>query len=130
VLVVDDHLINRRALELVLQPFDVRATLAESADRALELLQAEVFDVVLMDVYMPGMDGRAATQALRASGGPNRDVPVIAVTASAAPKDWESFAAAGMNDHVSKPIDPFELYSALVRASCATKPDAQARTSA
>jgi len=90
VLVVDDHLINRRALELVLQPFDVRATLAESADRALELLQAEVFDVVLMDVYMPGMDGRAATQALRASGGPNRDVPVIAVTASAAPKDWES----------------------------------------
>lgn len=130
VLVVDDHLINRRALELVLQPFDVRATLAESADQALELLQAEVFDVVLMDVYMPGMDGRAATQVLRAGGGPNRAVPVIAVTASAAPKDWESFTAAGMNDHVSKPIDPFELYSALVRASSAARPDATVRTSA
>lgn len=130
VLVVDDHLVNRRALELVLQPFGVRATLAESADQALELLQTEAFDVVLMDVYMPGMDGRAATQILRAGGGPNRDIPVIAVTASAAPQDWDSFAAAGMNDHVSKPIDPFELYAALARASSAGKPDAQARTTA
>lgn len=130
VLVVDDHLVNRRALELVLQPFGVRATLAESADQALELLQTEAFDVVLMDVYMPGMDGRAATQILRAGGGPNRDIPVIAVTASAAPKDWDSFAAAGMNDHISKPIDPFELYAALARASSAAKPDAHARTTA
>lgn len=119
VLVVDDHLVNRRALELVLEPFGVRATLAESGEQALELLEAEVFDVVLMDVYMPGMDGRAATQILRTREGPNQNVPVVAVTASTAPKDWESFAAAGMNDHVSKPIDPFELYAALARASSA-----------
>ncbi|AVQ04098.1 hybrid sensor histidine kinase/response regulator [Caulobacter segnis] len=134
VLVVDDHLVNRRALELVLEPLGVRATLAESAEQALELLQSEVFDVVLMDVYMPGMDGRAATQRLRASGGPNQDVPVIAVTASANPKDWETCAAAGMNDHVSKPIDPFELYSALARvtsegASGSRPPEAEARSS-
>ncbi len=116
VLVVDDHLVNRRALELVLEPLGVRATLAESAEQALELLRAEVFDVVLMDVYMPGMDGRAATRILRASGGPNQNAPVIAVTASANPEDWEACAAAGMTDHVSKPIDPFELYTALARA--------------
>ena len=132
VLVVDDHLVNRRALELILQPFGVLATLAESAEQALELLDAGVFDAVLMDVYMPGMDGRAATQILRASGGPNRDVPVIAVTASTAPKDWESFASAGMNDHVSKPIDPSELYAALARTSSAATgaPKADARSSA
>jgi two-component system, sensor histidine kinase len=116
VLVVDDHLVNRRALELVLEPLGVRATLAESAEQALELLRSEVFDVVLMDVYMPGMDGRAATRILRASGGPNQNAPVIAVTASANPEDWEACAAAGMTDHVSKPIDPFELYAALARA--------------
>lgn len=121
VLVVDDHLVNRRALELVLEPLGVRATLAESAEQALELLQSEVFDVVLMDVYMPGMDGRAATRALRAREGPNQNVPVIAVTASATPKDWESCADAGMNDHVSKPIDPFELYAALARAPSAAR---------
>ena len=116
VLVVDDHLVNRRALELVLEPLGVRSTLAESAEQALELLRSEVFDVVLMDVYMPGMDGRDATRILRATSGPNQHAPVIAVTASANPKDWEACAAAGMTDHVSKPIDPFELYAALARA--------------
>lgn len=116
VLVVDDHVVNRRAIELVLQPFGVRATLAESAEEALTLLGSEVFDVVLMDVYMPGLDGRAATRILRASNGPNRDAPVIAVTASATPEDWEECAAAGMNDRVSKPIDPMELYAALARS--------------
>jgi len=115
VLVVDDHVVNRRAIDLVLQPFGVVATLAESGEEALELLKAEVFDVVLMDVYMPGMDGRDATRVLRAGSGPNRDTPVIAVTASATPKDWEACVAAGMNAHVAKPIDPLELYAALVQ---------------
>jgi CheY-like chemotaxis protein len=115
VLVVDDHVVNRRAIELVLQPFGVDATLAESGEEALELLNAEVFDAVLMDVYMPGMDGREATRTLRAGAGPNRDTPVIAVTASATPKDWDACMAAGMNGHVAKPIDPVELFSALAQ---------------
>lgn len=130
VLVVDDHVVNRRAIELVLQPFGVRATLAESAEEALTLLGSEVFDVVLMDVYMPGMDGRAATRILRASHGPNRYAPVIAVTASATPKDWEECAAAGMTDHVSKPIDPMELYAALARAPSFVAPGASTTTAA
>ncbi len=115
VLVVDDHVVNRRAIELVLQPFGVAATLAESAEQALELLGTEVFDAVLMDVYMPGMDGRDATRLLRAGSGPNRDTPVVAVTASATPKDWEACLTAGMNAHVAKPIDPVELYTALTQ---------------
>ena len=115
VLVVDDHVVNRRAIELVLEPFGVDATLTESGEEALELLGSEVFDAVLMDLYMPGMDGREATRILRASDGPNRDVPVIAVTASAKPKDWEICAAVGMNAHVAKPIDPVELFNALTQ---------------
>ncbi len=113
VLVVDDHVVNRRAIELVLQPFGVDATLAESGEEALELLGSEVFDAVLMDVYMPGLDGRDATRVLRAVPGPNQRTPVIAVTASATPKDWEACAAAGMDAHVAKPIDPIELFAAL-----------------
>ncbi|ATC33739.1 hybrid sensor histidine kinase/response regulator [Caulobacter vibrioides] len=119
VLVVDDHVVNRRAIELVLQPFGVEATLAESGEEALELLGSEVFDAILMDVYMPGMDGRETTRALRAGAGPNRDAPVIAVTASATIKDWEACAAAGMNAHVAKPIDPTELFSALAQVMAA-----------
>lgn len=115
VLVVDDHVVNRRAIELVLQPFGIEATLAESGEQALELLGAKIFDVVLMDVYMPGMDGREATRTLRAGAGPNRETPVIAVTASATPKDWEACLAAGMNAHVAKPIDPIELYTTLMQ---------------
>ncbi len=113
VLVVDDHVVNRRAIELVLQSFGIQPTLAESGERALELLHSEVFDVMLMDVYMPGMDGRDATRQLRAAEGPNRDIPVIAVTASATVKDWEACHAAGMNAHVAKPIDPSQLHAAL-----------------
>ncbi len=113
VLVVDDHVVNRRAIELVLQSFGIQPTLAESGERALELLRSEVFDVMLMDVYMPGMDGRDATRHLRATDGPNRDIPVIAVTASATPKDWEACHAAGMNAHVAKPIDPSQLHAAM-----------------
>jgi signal transduction histidine kinase/AmiR/NasT family two-component response regulator len=115
VLVVDDHVVNRRAIELVLEPFGVDATLAESGEEALELLSSEVFDAVLMDLYMPGMDGREATKILRASDSPNSGIPVIAVTASATPKDWEACIAAGMNAHVAKPIDPVELFSALAQ---------------
>ncbi|CAN7352264.1 ATP-binding protein [Caulobacter sp. LjRoot300] len=113
VLVVDDHMVNRRALELVLQSFGIQPTLAESGERALELLSSEVFDVMLMDVYMPGMDGRDATRQLRATDGPNRHIPVIAVTASATAKDWDACRLAGMDAHVAKPIDPSQLHAAL-----------------
>ncbi|PVM84581.1 ATP-binding protein [Caulobacter endophyticus] len=114
VLVVDDHVVNRRAVELVLQTFGVTPVLAESGERALELLGASAFDVVLMDVYMPGLGGRETTRILRGEPGPNREVPVIAVTASSTAKDWDACRAAGMDAHVAKPIDPAQLHGALV----------------
>lgn len=116
VLVVDDHAINRQAITLVLAQVGVTPATAASAEEGLERLAAEPFDVVLMDVYMPDMDGREATRRLRAGSGPNRETPVIAITASATARDWEACIAAGMTGHVAKPIEPAQLYTALETA--------------
>lgn len=113
VLVVDDHAVNRQAIALILAPLGIIPQLAASAEEGLERLATEPFDVVLMDVYMPGMDGRDATRHLRATPGPNRETPVIAITASATPKDWDACLAAGMNGYVGKPIEPSQLYAVL-----------------
>ncbi len=113
VLVVDDHAVNRQAIGLVLAPLGIVPETASSAEEALERLAIESFDVVLMDVYMPDMDGREATRQLRAMKGPNQIIPVIAITASATARDWEACLAAGMTGHVAKPIEPAQLYAAL-----------------
>ncbi|MFZ5669601.1 MAG: ATP-binding protein [Pseudomonadota bacterium] len=115
VLVIDDHIVNRQAIALILAPLGVTPQTAASAEEGLERLAHEPFDVVLMDVYMPDMDGREATRRLRAGGGPNSGTPVIAITASATERDWEACRAAGMDAHVAKPIEPAELYAALDR---------------
>ena len=120
VLVVDDHVVNRQALTLVLAPLGITPVTIGSAEEGLELLAHERFDVVLMDVYMPDMDGREATRLLRARPGPNQFVPVIAITASATERDWEACRAAGMTGHVAKPIEPAQLYAALDAALSAT----------
>jgi CheY-like chemotaxis protein len=120
-LVVDDHAINRQAITLVLAPVGIVPETAASAEEGLERLAAEPFDIVLMDVYMPGMDGREATRRLRAHPGPNQDTPVIAITASATARDWEACLAAGMSGHVAKPIEPAQLYAALETALSAAR---------
>ena len=120
VLVVDDHVVNRQALTLVLAPLGITPVTIGSAEEGLELLAHKPFDVVLMDVYMPDMDGREATRLLRARPGPNQFVPVIAITASATERDWEACRAAGMTGHVAKPIEPAQLYAALDAALSAT----------
>ena len=86
---------------------EVRPRVPMLRERAQRILS------MLMDVYMPGMDGREATRQLRATEGPNRHIPVIAVTASATAKDWDACRAAGMDAHVAKPIDPSQLHAAL-----------------
>ena len=121
VLVVDDHAVNRQAIALVLAPLGITPETAASAEEGLERLARESFDVVLMDVYMPDMDGREATRRLRAEAGPNQFVPVIAITASATERDWEACRAAGMDGHVAKPIEPAQLYAALDAALSAAE---------
>jgi two-component system, sensor histidine kinase len=113
VLVVDDHDINRRAVELILAPLG--CDIATAADGLAALAQCEtgVFDVIFMDVRMPELDGRETTRRLRAGGGPNAGVPVIAVTADTAPEDIAACMAAGMTYFVSKPLTPPALLGAL-----------------
>ncbi|MNS53823.1 Sensor histidine kinase RcsC [compost metagenome] len=113
VLVVDDHAINRRAIQLILQSLDCEIAMAEDGLAALEACERAQFDVVFMDVRMPELDGRETTRRLRAGGGLNAAVPVIAVTADTAPEDIAACTAAGMNYFVSKPLTPGSLLGAL-----------------
>ena len=112
-LVCDDHEINRRALSLVLAPLSATVFTVASGAEALERLAAQTFDLVLMDCFMPEMDGLETTRRLRAADGPNRSTPVIAVTASTEAGDIAACQAAGMTAHVGKPIDPQSLYAAI-----------------
>ncbi len=115
VLVVDDHEINRRAMTLMLEPLSADVTTASCGAEALALLAEQPFDIVLMDVHMPDMSGRDAVMRLRLALGPNRHVPVIAVTGATEAQDVDACLAAGMNDWVAKPIDAGQLYNALAR---------------
>ncbi len=113
VLIVDDHALNRETLKVLLEALSVEPVVADSGEAALELLARETFDLVLMDVHMPGIDGREATRRLRAAGGPNGAIPVIAVSAADSPRDWRQCVEAGMISHVAKPIRAHRLYEAI-----------------
>ncbi len=115
VLVVDDHDINRRAIELILAPLGCDISTAADGLLALAQCQAKAFDVIFMDVRMPELDGRETTRRLRAGDGPNAGVPVIAVTADTAPDDIAACMAAGMTYFVSKPLTPATLLGALTQ---------------
>ncbi len=113
VLVVDDHDINRRAVELILTPLGCDIATAADGLAALKLCETDSFDVIFMDVRMPELDGRETTRRLRAGTGPNAATPVIAVTADTSPDDIAACRAAGMTYFVSKPLTPPSLLGAL-----------------
>lgn len=114
VLLVEDNDINQQVARELLESAGLVVTVAEDGSAALRLLTRERFAVVLMDIQMPGMDGLEATRRIR-SQLHLTDLPVIAMTAHAMDRDRAESLAAGMNDHVNKPIDPKELFAALVR---------------
>ncbi|WP_419255687.1 ATP-binding protein [Caulobacter sp. ErkDOM-YI] len=119
VLAVDDHEVNRRTLALVLEPLGVSLSTASDGLSALKCLAAERFDIVLMDVNMPGLDGCEATRRLRASDGLNRHTPVIGFSAGVAVEEVKACRDAGMTDWLAKPLDIRALYDALDRAVAA-----------
>lgn len=112
VLVVDDHTANREVARLMLTAIGCEVTEAIDGEEAIEMAAAQTFDLILMDVRMPRVDGLAATRAIRAAG--NR-VPILAVTADAMPEDAVRCMAAGMDDHLAKPISHHALYAAMGR---------------
>jgi PAS domain S-box-containing protein len=114
ILLVEDNAINREIAMTVLRRADIVVSVACDGQEALDMLGRQRFDGVLMDCQMPVMDGYAATRALRQQT-QWRDLPVIAMTANAMVGDREKVIAAGMNDHVAKPIKIEELFATLAR---------------
>ncbi|MEO5331209.1 MAG: response regulator [Magnetococcus sp. YQC-5] len=114
VLLVEDNAINQMIAKEILQGIGLRVTCAVNGGDAVRMVTQTQFDAVLMDIQMPGMDGYTATRTIRLH--PDcQNVPVIAMTAHAMSGDREKSLAAGMNDHVTKPIDKKQLYDTLLR---------------
>jgi two-component system, sensor histidine kinase len=116
VLIVDDLLENRLMLGICCDQFGLAHECVENGLEAVEAAQSGRFDVVLMDIFMPRMDGLAATRAIRAFAAPTCDVPIIAVTPAAPPGMVARYLASGMTDVVPKPINPSRLAEALSAA--------------
>ncbi|MBS0363472.1 MAG: response regulator [Proteobacteria bacterium] len=116
VLVVDDNATNRMVAQALCEMFDCTCESANDGAEAVEAARGGRFDLILMDIKMPVMDGVAATRAIRAMGGKASLVPIIALTANAEPEDAEAYMAAGMNGVVEKPMKPEHLLAALQAA--------------
>ena len=114
VLLAEDNKINQMVATELLKVEGFETTVAENGRVAIELLQKEEFDLVLMDVQMPEMDGFEATKAIR-SDARFKNLPILAMTANAMSGDRELSLEAGMNDHIAKPIEPKVLYNALIK---------------
>lgn len=110
ILLVDDLDTNREIVEAYLQDAGYLVDPAASAADAIRMLQQQSYDLVLMDIQMPGMDGVAATRAIRALPAPLGAIPVIAMTGNVLPQQVRTFLSAGMNDHIGKPIERAQLY--------------------
>ncbi|HEY2659091.1 MAG TPA: ATP-binding protein [Caulobacteraceae bacterium] len=115
IMVVDDVAVNRELVSTLLSPFDLQLTEATNGVEAVEAALHTSFDLILMDLQMPGMDGLAATRAIRANSELNRRTPILAVSANVLPVHVEACRLAGMNDHIGKPINPQELLSKIDR---------------
>ena len=113
VLLVEDSLINQEVAVSLLESAGLRVDLADNGAEAVEKACATDYDLILMDMQMPVMDGLEATQAIRRSG--RTQVPIVAMTANAFGEDRQRCLDAGMNDHLPKPVDPAVLYSKLLQ---------------
>ena len=114
VLVVDDNVVNQAVARELLQATGARVEVAGDGQQALDVLQTLEVDCVLMDMQMPVMDGLEATRRLRAQERLRR-LPIIAMTANASTQDRRACMAAGMNDFVSKPVEPKRLLDIVAR---------------
>jgi PAS domain S-box-containing protein len=118
VLLVEDNVLNKKFIAHFLEKSGHKVLTAENGKEALKILEEDEFDVVLMDVQMPEMDGVEATRQIRksrAEGGLGLKVPVIALTAYAMKGDRERFLQAGMNDYLPKPVEQDSLFEVLQR---------------
>ncbi len=115
ILVAEDNLVNQKVIRSLLVCAGHTVDIVVDGQEAVDAVNSHSYDLVLMDIHMPKMDGITATKLIRERGGNGATVPIIAVTAKAMEGDREIYLAAGMNDFVSKPINTAELHEAIAR---------------
>jgi CheY-like chemotaxis protein len=113
VLIVDDNATNRFVAAKVLELFGCNTEAVEGGREAVDHVQTGAFDLILMDIKMPGMDGVQATRLIRGLSGPVARIPILALTANADPVDEVTYLAAGMDGVAQKPIQPDALLNAI-----------------
>jgi signal transduction histidine kinase/ActR/RegA family two-component response regulator len=116
ILIAEDNHINQKVIQSMLAPIAREIDFVANGKEAVTAVQKKRYDIVLMDAQMPEMDGITATRIIRSLGDPDvSQVPIIAVTANAMKGHREEYLEAGMNDYVSKPIDPNDVFNAIRR---------------
>lgn len=115
ILVAEDNEINQQVARELLEGAGFVITMVDNGREALAAAQKNGYDLILMDIQLPVMDGFEATRAIRKLGGKMKTLPIIAMTAHAMAGDREKSLDAGLNDHVTKPIDPDRLFAALIK---------------
>ena len=126
VLLAEDNDLNAEIVLVILQEKGIRVDRAENGEQCLEMLTAApegTYDLVLMDIQMPVLDGYGAARKIRALPGSRGRIPILALTANAFEEDRRAALAAGMNGHVAKPISVSELLGAMYRALAAEEKD-------
>ena len=113
ILVVEDNAVNRMLIGAYLDEFGLNYEMVDSGAAAIMCLAANTYDLVLMDIMMPELDGMETTKRIRELHGPSAEVPIVALTAKAGKGDGEDYLAAGMDAYISKPIRGRELYAVL-----------------
>jgi CheY-like chemotaxis protein len=130
VLHVDDDVLNRRVVKDILQAFGHDAYQASNGVEALEQLGVRIFDAVLLDIHMPGLTGVEVLQRLRASVGPERLTPVIALTADTLSRTRQDYIGLGFQEFVTKPILVSRLIESVTRVTAGRPPAELERRSA
>jgi CheY-like chemotaxis protein len=130
VLVVEDNQVNQLLVTTILAKAGMRAEVAANGVEAVQAVHQRNFDVILMDMQMPEMDGLEATRRIRQLGAMGKAVPIIAMTANAMQEDRRRCLEAGMNDFVAKPIDSAELLRKIAAHCRAEIDEAQLQAAA
>ncbi len=113
ILVAEDHPVNQKFISLLLQRLGHKATLCENGEAALEAFRTDDYELVLMDIHMPVMDGLTATRAIRALPSPRSQVPIIALTADVLQEARDQAKAAGVDAFITKPVTQEDLEAAM-----------------
>ncbi|MDH3347847.1 MAG: PAS domain S-box protein [Desulfobulbaceae bacterium] len=114
ILLAEDNKINQQVARELLERWKLLVDIANNGQEAVKMANENSYDLILMDIQMPKLDGIAATQEIRTSLSKNNHIPIVAMTAHAMVGDREKSLEAGMNDHINKPINPDELYNCII----------------